>query len=178
MNITDAFLYGAGDGKIGEIVNGTADDGARLKAKFFRQIPAIKKLVDSVQQKYKDNGHLKALDGNPYYIRSSHSALNTLLQGAGALVMKYYLIFLDRNLEKLYTNSGNYREGSWSESTTPQYEFVLNVHDEVQIECDEGLAEKVAEICKDSFDDVTQHLNFRIPIRGTADIGDNWSQTH
>ena len=160
-----AFLYGAGDGKIGEIVNGTADDGARLKAKFFRQIPAIKKLVDKVAQVYKDEGNLKALDGNPYYIRSSHSALNTLLQGAGALVMKYWLIFLDRNLQK------EFKQGI-------QYEFVLNVHDEAQIECDEEIAQRVAEICKDSFDDVTQHLNFRIPIRGSADIGDNWSQTH
>ena len=165
MNITDAFLYGAGDGKIGEIVNGTADDGARLKAKFFRQIPAIKKLVDKVAQVYKDEGNLKALDGNPYYIRSSHSALNTLLQGAGALVMKYWLIFLDRNLQK------EFKQGV-------QYEFVLNVHDEAQIECDEGIAKRVAEICEKSFDDVTEYLDFRIPIRGTADIGDNWSQTH
>ena len=160
-----AFLYGAGDGKIGEIVNGTADDGARLKAKFFRQIPAIKKLVDKVAQVYKDEGNLKALDGNPYYIRSSHSALNTLLQGAGALVMKYWLIFLDRNLQK------EFKQGV-------QYEFVLNVHDEAQIECDEGIAKRVAEICEKSFDDVTEYLDFRIPIRGTADIGDNWSQTH
>ena len=174
MNITDAFLYGAGDGKIGEIVGGTADDGARLKAKFFRQIPAIKKLVDQVAKVYKDTKTLKALDGNPYFIRSGHSALNTLLQGAGALVMKYWLIFLDRNLQKKYKNSE--KVGTIPEKV--QYEFVLNVHDEAQIECDEAIAEDVAKICEESFNDVTEYLNFRIPIRGTADIGDNWSQTH
>lgn len=160
-----AFLYGAGDEKIGTIVGGNATDGKRLKDKFFRQIPAIKKLVDQVAYVYKETKTLKALDGNPYYIRSSHSALNTLLQGAGALVMKYWLIFLDKNLSKEF-EVGN------------QYEFVLNVHDEAQIECDEEIAERVAEIAEGSFNDVTKYLNFRIPIRGTADIGDNWSQTH
>ena len=79
--------------------------------------------------------------------------------------MKYYLIFLDQNLAKKYT-------------TGKQYEFVLNVHDEVQIECDESIAEDVAKIAEASFDDVTKHLNFRIPLRGSADIGDSWADTH
>lgn len=160
-----AFLYGAGDAKIGQIINGTAEDGRRLKEKFFRQIPAIKRLVDAVASVYKDTGTLKALDGNPYHIRSSHSALNTLLQGAGALVMKYYLVFLDRNLAKRF-------------ETGKQYEFVLNVHDEVQIECDEDIADEVAKIAETSFDDVTTYLNFRIPLRGSADVGLSWADTH
>ena len=88
-----------------------------------------------------------------------------MLQGAGALVMKYYLIFLDRNLK------AKYKSGE-------QYEFVLNVHDEVQIECDETIAKDVATIAETSFDDVTNHLKFRIPIRGTAAIGKSWAETH
>jgi DNA polymerase-1 len=160
-----AFLYGAGDAKIGEIVGGDETDGRRLKTKFFRKIPAIKKLVDKVAAVYKEKGNLLALDGQPYHIRSSHSALNTLLQGAGALVMKYYLVFLDKQLAKKFV-------------TGKQYEFVLNVHDEVQIECDEEIAEEVAAIAESSFDLVTRYLNFRIPIRGTADIGNTWADTH
>jgi DNA polymerase I-like protein with 3'-5' exonuclease and polymerase domains len=160
-----AFLYGAGDAKIGSIVNGSAEEGRRLKEKFFRQIPAIKRLVDAVGEQYKKTKTLKALDGNPYHIRSAHSALNTLLQGAGALVMKYYLIALDEMLQKSYTPG-------------KEYEFVLNVHDEVQIECDENIAQDVATIAQDAFDVVTKLLNFRIPLRGSAAIGDNWSATH
>lgn len=160
-----AFLYGAGDAKIGSIIGGTAESGRKLKEKFFRQIPAIKRLVDVVGETYKKNGTLKALDGNPYHIRSAHSALNTLLQGAGALVMKYYLVFLDRNLSERF-------------KTGKQYEFVLNVHDEVQIECDEDVAEEVAKIAEATFDDVTKYLGFRIPLRGSADIGNSWAETH
>jgi DNA polymerase I-like protein with 3'-5' exonuclease and polymerase domains len=161
-----AMMYGAGDVKLASVLGSeSAEDGRKLRENFLRGTPAFKRLLDAVASKYKQNGHLKALDGNPYHIRSSHSALNTLLQGAGALVMKYYLIFLDQNLQKKYTAGTN-------------YEFVLNVHDEVQIECDEAIAEDVAKIAEASFDDVTKYLNFRIPLRGSADIGDSWADTH
>ena len=165
-----AFLYGAGDEKIGTIIGGNAKAGKAIKETFFRKIPAIKTLIESVQNQYKKNGFLKGLDGNPYYIRSAHSALNTLLQGAGALVMKYYLIELDKNLEKVYTNSGT--------TTTPDYEFVLNVHDETQIECKEGIAEDIAKIAVDTFEDITKLLNFRVPLRGKSEIGNSWADTH
>lgn len=165
MNITDAFLYGAGDGKIGQIVGGTSSEGAKLKDKFFKQIPAIKQLVDGVQQRVKKAGFLKALDGNRFFIRSPHSALNTLLQGAGALVMKYYCVALDKELAKEFT-------------TGVQYEFIGNIHDEVQIEVDEDIAERVAKIAEGAFDIVTKQLNFRIPLRGSADVGDTWAETH
>ena len=160
-----AVLYGAGDEKVGNIVNGSEVEGRKLKERFFKSTPAIKTLIDQIASVYKKTKTIKALDGTPYHIRSSHSALNTLLQGAGALVMKYYLIFLDRNLK------AKYKSGE-------QYEFVLNVHDEVQIECDEDIAKDVATIAETSFDDVTNHLKFRIPIRGTAAIGKSWAETH
>jgi DNA polymerase-1 len=160
-----AFLYGAGDAKIGEIIGKGAEEGRVLKEKFFKKIPAIKRLVDQVAKVYKETGTLKALDGNPFHIRSAHSALNTLLQGAGALIMKYYLVFLDRNLQK------KYRAGK-------DYEFILNVHDEVQIECSAEFAENIAEIAENSFSDVTDYLKFRIPLRGSAAIGDSWAETH
>jgi len=160
-----AFLYGAGDGKIGEIVKGTAKDGKRLKEKFLKQIPAIAQLSEGVQEAVKKNGTLKALDGNPYYIRSPHSALNTLLQGCGALVMKYWLIELDKQLQEKY------------EAGT-QYEFVGNIHDEAQIECDEEIAHDIGKIASGAFDAVTTQLNFRIPLRGSYDVGQTWEDTH
>lgn len=167
-----AFLYGAGDEAIGSIVNGDSKKGRKLKDKFLKANPAIRKLIEKVIETYKTTGTLRALDGNLYHIRSSHSALNTLLQGAGALVMKYYLVFLDKNLSKIFTNSAT------GDMLGIEYEFVLNVHDEVQIECDEGVATEVARICEATFDEVTEYLNFRIPLRGTADIGDSWADTH
>lgn len=157
-----AFLYGAGDEKIGKIIGKGKEAGARLKAKFFKATPAIKKLVDAVQTKARTQGYLVGLDGRKLSIRAEHAALNTLLQSAGALIMKQYLVFLDRNL----TTAG------------VDYEFVANIHDEVQMEVKESQAELAATIATQTFAKVTEHFNFKCPLEGEAKIGNNWKETH
>lgn len=161
-----AFLYGAGDGKIGSIIGGSSRDGKRLKEKFFEQIPAIKQLTQYVSKYVTENRYLPALDWNKYHIRSPHSALNILLQGAGALVMKYYNVFADENFQKR----------GWIPGVN--YEQVGSIHDECQWEVDEDIAEEFARVAERSFNDVTDYLKFKCPLRGSADIGDSWYDTH
>lgn len=115
--------------------------------------------------KAKEQKYIKGLDGRILKIRSAHSSLNVLLQSAGALVMKQYLVMLDVNLQK------EFKAGD-------DYEFVANIHDEVQIQVKEELADRVAEICVESFAEVTEHFNFRILLEGEAKVGDNWKETH
>ena len=160
-----AFLYGAGAEKLGTIIGGSAKEGNKLKTKFFHKIPAIKQLVEGVGKTVKEKGFLKALDGNRYFIRSEHSALNTLLQGAGALVMKYYACCLYDKLISKY---------KWGDD----FAFLLNVHDEVQLEVNEDIAEDIAKICEDTFEEVTELLKFRIKLKGQANVGINWASTH
>jgi len=57
-----AFLYGGGDGKIGEIVGGKAKDGKRLKAKFLDNTPALRVLRGEVDRG-STKGWLRGLDG-------------------------------------------------------------------------------------------------------------------
>ena len=80
-------MYQTGDEKLGKVVEGsTADDEAELEH-FFDNNPAFKSLRDEVQRAASKK-YLKGIDGRKLYIRNAHSALNTLLQGAGAIVMK------------------------------------------------------------------------------------------
>ena len=158
-------LYGAGDAKVGEIVNGTAEQGRLLKTRFFKAVPAYKLLLDQVQAAYKKNGTLKALDGNPYHIRSSHSALNTLLQGAGALIAKMWIIVADEMLSAKYTQG-------------KQYEFVLQVHDEASIECDEDIADDVRSIMVQASLGAGKRLGIRMPVHSEGHVGDNWYDVH
>ena len=111
-----AFLYGAGDAKIGKVVGAGAKEGQELKARFLSNTPSLKTLRESVGKIAKDKGTLPGLDGRRLQVRSDHAALNTLLQGAGAIVMKQALVLLD---EKLITLGIDYK-------------FVANVHDEWQ----------------------------------------------
>ena len=93
-----SFLYGAGNAKIGSIVGGTDDDGDKLKKKFLKSLPALGKLVEAVKESAK-KGYLKGLDGRHLHVRSAHAALNTLLQSAGALVCKKWLVILEEELQ-------------------------------------------------------------------------------
>lgn len=168
-----AFLYGAGDEKLGSIIGKGRQAGSKLKQKFFKATPAVKKLIDAVQSRAESEGFLVGLDGRKLSIRSSHAALNTLLQSAGALVMKQYLVFLDEALQNRgflnsYTGKGRRID----------YEFVANIHDEVQLQVREEIATEVAVICEEVFAKVTAHFNFRCRLDGQAKIGNNWKETH
>jgi DNA polymerase-1 len=162
-----AFLYGAGDAKIGSIVGGAAGDGRKLKQKFLRSLPALGRLVEAVQGAAK-RGHLVGLDGRHIHVRSSHAALNTLLQGAGAIVCKQWLVFLEEHLSKTYRHGwdGDYAFCAWS-------------HDEVQIAC--RTPEVAAYIAKAAPEMVTkagEHFNFRCVLAGESKVGKTWADTH
>jgi len=93
-----AFIYGAGDAKLGSIVNGSKADGTRLRNTFLSALPSLGKLIDNVK-KASTRGYLKGLDGRKIWMRRDsngdvmqHKALNTLLQCAGAVVMKKSMI--------------------------------------------------------------------------------------
>jgi DNA polymerase I-like protein with 3'-5' exonuclease and polymerase domains len=154
-----AFLYGAGDAKIGSIVGGKAKEGKALKAKFFKTLPALEKLITAVT-KSATKGYVTGLTGRRLYIRSPHSALNSLLQSAGAYVMKYYTV-------ALYNNLKGY-----------DAQMVGNIHDEVQMEVLESQVDEVKKIAEASFAEVTDLLDFRIKLEGEAQDGTTWYDTH
>jgi DNA polymerase I-like protein with 3'-5' exonuclease and polymerase domains len=156
-----AFLYGAGDAKIGSIVGGSARDGTKLKAKFLQQTPALAKLIERVS-KQASKGWVPGLDGRRIWVRSEHSALNSLLQGAGAIVMKKALVIFD---DKRKANN-------WP------VKYVANVHDEAQLECPKDIAEEVGKAFKQSIIEAGEHYKLRCPLDGEYKIGANWRQTH
>lgn len=156
-----AFLYGAGDAKIGSIVGGSSSDGAKLKAKFLSQTPALKKLIDKVAI-VADKGCVPSLDGRKIWVRSAHAALNSLLQGAGAIVMKQSLVLLDEKLRK---------------AKIP-YGFCANVHDEWQIETKPEYADRVGQLAVQSIQEAGQLLELRCPVTGEYNIGKTWKETH
>ena len=156
-----AFLYGAGDAKIGSIVGGSARDGSKLKAKFLSQTPALAKLLERVG-KQAAKGWVPGLDGRRIWVRSEHAALNSLLQGAGAVVMKKALVLFD---DKVIANN-------W------QIKYVANVHDEAQIECPKDIAEEVGKAFRQSIIEAGEAFKLRCPLDGEYKIGRNWRETH
>ena len=156
-----ALVYGAGDEKIGSIIKGSRAEGKRLRERFLSSLPTYRTLKERVDRAASKN-YLKGLDGRKLYIRNKHAALNTLLQGAGAILMKKALVNLD-SLLKL--NAIDYR-------------FVANIHDEWQIEVKESQADFVGEMAVKSIIEAGEHFNLRCPMDGEYKVGGNWSDTH
>jgi DNA polymerase I len=157
-----AFLYGAGSAKIGSIVGGSAKEGQKLIDSFLRNTPRLKALREKVARIFATKGWLPGLDGRKLLVRAEHSALNTLLQGAGAIVMKQALVIFKQELK---------REKIW-------HEFKANVHDEWQIECKEENAVDVGRIGKWAIQEAGIILKMRCPLDGEYKIGDSWKMTH
>ena len=156
-----AFLYGAGPAKIGSIVGGNAADGERLMARFLKATPSLQRLRETVGR-YAVEGYVPGLDGRKIWVRSEHSALNSLLQGAGAIVMKKALVLFERHLlrEKLF------------------FKLVANVHDEIQIETKPEMADIVGKLAVQSIREAGEHFQLRCPLDGEYKYGRTWRDTH
>jgi DNA polymerase-1 len=157
-----AFLYGAGAAKIGSVVGGSQKEGQKLITRFLRNTPKLQRLRERVSEAFTARGVLLGLDGRKLLVRSEHSALNTLLQGAGAIAMKQALVFLHKDLTK---------------QKIP-FKLVANVHDEWQIEVPEKYAEQVGQSGVTAITDAGVEFKMNCPLTGEYKIGDTWKQTH
>jgi len=157
-----ALIYGAGDAKIGSVVGGNAKAGATLRSSFIRNLPSLGNLTTAVERAAQTRKYVKALDGRVIHIRKVYSALNTLLQGGGAVIMKTALVLLYNKIKELNLDA----------------KFVANIHDEWQIEVREDQADTVGKLGVEAIQDTSTLLNLNCPLDGEYKIGENWSETH
>ena len=155
------FLYGAGPAKIGQIVGGNAKAGKLLIDAFLAATPSLARLREHVS-KVASKGAVPGLDGRKIWVRSEHAALNSLLQGAGAVVMKQALVLFDAKI----------RQNKWP------VKMVVNVHDEFQWETDEKHAIITGEAAKQSIVEAGLFYNLRCPLDGEYKYGKSWRDTH
>ena len=156
-----AFLYGAGPAKIGKVVGGSAKAGQQLITKFLSNMPKLKKLRENVARWSKD-GTIPALDGRRLHIRSEHAAVNTLLQGAGAIICKQWLVHITERIRKSGVDA----------------KLVASIHDEYQFEVAKKDAQRFGQITKDAMQETEKTLKVRCPLDCEFKIGTTWSETH
>ena len=172
--------YGAGDAKIGKIVKGDAKDGKRLRREFLKKTPAIALLKKAIENqliaesvhgrptKWKRK-YLFGLDRRPLHVRSLHSALNLLLQSAGALICKKWIIrWEERMIERGLKHGWN-----------GDFAFMAWVHDEAQVACrNQEIAKMCAEEANLAMIETGKYFNFRVDLSTEAKIGLNWAECH
>lgn len=158
-----AFLYGAGPQKIGSIVGKGSTAGAALKKRFLQKTPALAKLISDVGNAGQ-RGYLYGLDGRRLHIRSSHAALNTLLQSAGALICKQWMVEVDKMITQMEWVS-KVKQVAW-------------VHDECQFDVDPDIADEFGKKAVECITKAGEFFEFRVPLTGEYKIGNNWAETH
>jgi DNA polymerase I-like protein with 3'-5' exonuclease and polymerase domains len=163
--VTYAFLYGAGDAKLGKSYDAQLTESqAKKKGKEIRQaymdaVPGLEKLVTAVKSKA-ESGYINLCDGRRCTVDGSHKALNYLLQGSASCLAKRWLLI----------NHDNTRELCCSQ--------LAFVHDEIQFECDPSHVEALRTSMVRSAEEAGRYYNLRIPIAAEAKVGNNWSEVH
>ena len=153
--------YGAGPAKIGSIVEGGARQGQKVLSRFYDNTPALSRLMEKVK-KVANKGYVPGLDGRRIIVRSEHAALNSLLQGCGAIIAKQWCIEAHKQFKRFHL----------------PVRQVAFVHDEIQIETEEKYSEDVATIMVDSARKAGLTLGFRCPVDAESKIGKTWFDTH
>lgn len=154
-----AFLYGAGDAKLGSIVGGKAKAGKAAREALTHAVPGLKKLMAELER---EGDRLRTIDGGYVRCPSEHARLNYKCQSAGGILMKEASIILDRKI----------KENQWDAHK------VGDIHDEGQLDVLEEHAELVGKAAVMALEEAGRSLECRVPITGSYKIGRNWSETH
>lgn len=157
-----AFIYGAGDKKLGGVLGGGATDGARIRSRIYELVPGLERLVSTAKRAAR-KGYLIGLDGRKLYVRSNlTSPLNTLIQGGGAVFMKHSTVALD-DLVKQYRLDAH---------------KVIDMHDEAQWEIYPEDKEIFNQLVQNAFKQAGDELKLRCPQEADVKTGLNWTETH
>jgi len=165
-NTIYALNYGAADLKLGKMHGGGKQLGAQIRKALSEGTPGMKELNAWLAGLLDDGGNIISLDGRRIGIRHNHTALNTLLQGGGAVVMKWVPVVLEQILPRYGIVPGR------------DYYQTGHIHDECQGSLRKGLRDPFRAAVSQAFATVSEVLDLRVPVSGTADFGASWLDTH
>lgn len=169
-----AYLYGAGDILIGSLIDPLLNEdkkkaalGKKIKRRFLAQTPALAQLLSDIKHRVDTRKYLAGIDGRILLVRSEHSALNTLLQSAGAVVMKLATNILWKSFKAKGWTFGN------------EVAQMAHIHDEFQLAVRSDIPkEEVGAMSVDAIVAAGLQLGFRCPLNGEYKTGSNWAETH
>lgn len=176
-----AFKFGGSDTKLGQLVNGTAEDGAIARKALLKAAPGLEDLLDSLRSEWESHaekranrwgkvdfydGWVRGLDGRPIFIDSPHKLLVYMLQSDEAITMSLAYVFMyDWMTAEGYV---------WGED----WAYVCFYHDEYTIECDPAIQDRVKQLGEAAIVAAGEHLNLSVPQEGDGAIGRNWYEVH
>ena len=166
--ITYAFLYGAGNTKIGHSFDPQLSEwhagrkGGQIRRAFVSAIDGLAELLAAIKKASEERKFVKSIDGRKIQVDSPHKALNYLLQSGAGVIAKRWLLINNLTITK-------------TKLCASQLAFI---HDELQFECAKEHAEDLSTSLVYSAAAAGEYYNLRIPIAAEAKIGNNWAEVH
>jgi DNA polymerase-1 len=158
-----AFLLGAGDAKVGQIIGGTTRDGKQIKERFIGNFPGLKQLLDGLERQVQRTGRIRLCDGTPLIVTAMHTRLGYLLQGDESRIMKKAAIITAEQVRRRKLDILK----------------VGDIHDEWQNDALKIHADEfVEDVCPQAFNASGQFFNYRLPIDCDSKVGLTWAETH
>jgi len=165
-----AYLFGAGDAKLGQVLTGKSNKavGAKSKEDFARGIKGLQELKDKLSKIWKNTrfssgeGKIPGLDGRPVFVPSDHQALNYLLQSAEGITCKAAVSYAMQKIKE---------EGLRAEPR-------LFYHDEMAYVAHPDDAERVGQILKDAFKEAPKMFGVMCMSGGDPCYGTSYADVH
>ena len=165
--ISYAFLYGAGDIRIGHSYdkqlseNEAKKKGKEIRAAYVDAIPGLKELLEGVHKASK-RGYVLGIDRRKILVDKAHKSLNYLLQGSSAILAKKWMVITHDHIKEMDLHCD-------------QLAFI---HDELQFESEPEHVEDLKSLLVLSAIESGEYYNLRVPIAAESKEGNNWAETH
>ncbi len=163
--VTYAFLYGAGDAKIGHSFDSSLNDssakrkGKEIRSAFVSAIDGLAELLASIKAAA-EKGFILSIDKRKIAVDSPHKSLNYLLQSGAGVIAKRWMLINHETTKELCCS---------------QLAFI---HDELQFECEPTDAVALSASLVQSAEEAGKYYSLRLPISAEAKQGRDWSEVH
>lgn len=158
-----AYLYGASNVKLSKVLECSVGTASKLRDKFQKEIPALGKVQEAVRYQFLKNKAVVLPDGRSVICRKEYAALNTLLQGAGAIVSKMWMLKANQAICQAFGK---------------QVIQMAYIHDELQYAVPKDIGNEVGALILQAALDAGTELALKIPIEASYVIGTSWADTH
>lgn len=169
------IIYGISAFGLSKTLGVSTSEAALFIDNYLKQYPGVRHWIEKTISEAREAGYVTTLLNRRRYVAdlaSSNSvirkaaeriAVNTPVQGGAADIIKLAMVRLDEAF------------GGMSKSTGVGPRLLLQVHDELLVECPEEQANTVAGLTKD----VMEHaMELSVPLKVDVGIGSNWAEIH
>lgn len=161
-NVFYGYLFGAGANKTASQIGCSVSDAERIRKKFESGLPALVQLLKDLTSFYRKHGYIIGIDGTKIYVTSEHMLLVYLLQNFEAVLVKWALVIAYDTIQERGLDA----------------KLVTIQHDEFQWIVKEEHAKEVGTILEKSFYQAGIMIGSKCIIKGEAEIGHSWYETH